>query len=166
MKQLLFLLTTLLYAFMALALDEDRFLRGRGMRNICIDTGRRTGKQTLEVPKDMRGKCPNNEGKKAIKTLTRKQTKTRLFCRKIHGTLFSTKTIDAATDWMLSNGFEEGKCTERTAATLKLRYVPPEPLTTTNTTEAPKKSKGTETSTDTTEKPKKTKGNSTTDNET
>ena len=73
----------------------------------------------------------------------------------------TTRAIDAASSWMLDNGFEEGKCLERSANTLKLRYVPPEPLTTTDTTEAPtkKKSKGTtETTTETTPKPtKKTK---------
>lgn len=55
MKQLLFFFTTLVCAWTALAFDEDRFLRGKGTRNICLDTGKRTGKQTLEVPKDMVG---------------------------------------------------------------------------------------------------------------
>lgn len=90
-----------------------------------------------------------------------------MFCRKIRGKLFTTRTIEAASTWMLDNGFEEGKCTERSADTLKMRYVPPEDPTTTKTTAAPKKSKGTTetTSTETTKPTKKTKESSNTTKE-
>ena len=58
MKTLLILITSLFHVLCALALekgDELRYLRTRGTRNICIDTGKRTGNQTLEVPKKMVG---------------------------------------------------------------------------------------------------------------
>jgi hypothetical protein len=43
---------------------------------------------------------------------------------------------------MLDNGFEEGKCPERSANTMTLRYVAPKTTTTTTTTtEPPKTSK-------------------------
>jgi hypothetical protein len=51
------ILTVLLYAWVGLAFENDvtndRFLRGAGTRNICIDTGWRGGKQTFEVPKEV-----------------------------------------------------------------------------------------------------------------
>lgn len=56
MKQLLILITLLVWTAAALEKGEDgdRFLRrGKGTRYICLNTGRRTGKQTLEVPKEM-----------------------------------------------------------------------------------------------------------------
>jgi len=59
MKQLLILFITFLYAWAAPTLDTEessnkRFVRrGRGTRNICIDTGNQTGKQTLQVPKEL-----------------------------------------------------------------------------------------------------------------
>jgi hypothetical protein len=53
MHQLLILYTTLLYAWAALASDYDRFLRGQGVGYICLNTGRRTGMQALEVPTEM-----------------------------------------------------------------------------------------------------------------
>ena len=96
-----------------------------------------------------RGKCRNKEGKKALKTLNKRQTKNRLFCRKIRGNLFTTRTIDAMSTWMIDNGFEEGKCTERSASTLKLKYIPPEPPKTKNketeTTSTPKPTNSTTT---------------------
>ena len=62
MKQLLILLISLVYAWGAFALEEDEELRnlrtrsgGRGTRYVCIDTGKRTGMQTLEVPANMAG---------------------------------------------------------------------------------------------------------------
>jgi hypothetical protein len=53
MKQLLAFFATLLITWTALASEEDRFLRGQGVRYICLDTGKRTGMQTLEVPTEM-----------------------------------------------------------------------------------------------------------------
>jgi hypothetical protein len=51
------ILTVLLYAWVGLAFENDvtndRFLRGAGTRNICIDTGWRHGKHTFEVPKEV-----------------------------------------------------------------------------------------------------------------
>ena len=57
MKQLLVLLVTLLYAWVALALEDGdtRYLRtGKSTRHICMNL-KEYGKQTLEVPKDMVG---------------------------------------------------------------------------------------------------------------
>ena len=55
--------------------------------------------------------------------------------------MYTTDAVAAASSWMIDNGFEEGKCTERSAASLKLRYVPPKPTKSkgesdTNATEA------------------------------
>ena len=61
-----------------------------------------------------------------------------MFCRKIRGKKYTTEAVDAVSTWMLDNGFEKGKCTERSAASLSLRYVPPKNAS----KEKPKKSKG------------------------
>eukprot|EP00956_Cyclotella_meneghiniana_P024463 scaffold49132_cov77-Cyclotella_meneghiniana.AAC.4 len=76
-----------------------------------------------------RGACSNKEGKKAVKTLKKKQTKHHMFCRKIKGKWFTARTIDAASTWMLENGFDDGKCKRRTAIPLKIKYLRPEPTT-------------------------------------
>ena len=50
-----------------------------------------------------------------------------MFCRKIKGKWFTARTIDAASTWMLENGFDDGKCKRRTAIPLKIKYLRPEP---------------------------------------
>jgi hypothetical protein len=57
--------------------------------------------------------------------LKKRATKTESFCRKIQGKNYTTKTLHAATAWMLDNGFKEGKCRSRAAGTLEVTYVPP-----------------------------------------
>ncbi|KAL3789292.1 hypothetical protein HJC23_000358 [Cyclotella cryptica] len=174
MKQLLILM--IIYAWVAMALekgqsndDEARYLRTRGTRNICMQLGKPYGRQTLEVPKDEvrfftsqrrsppaeRGRCLDTEGKKAVKTLKKRDIRTRSFCRKIGGVRTTTNVPEAATVWMLNNGFTEGACptgTGRTVKNLTLKYVAPMTTTTTTSTSTPKSKETTTTSTTTTKK--------------
>jgi hypothetical protein len=100
MKQLIIIIFFVLTLF-AKAFDEDRELLRRGSRStteVCINFGKGTGKQTLEVPKEhvpwflaerrtspaKRGACKVNR-KKTVKTLKKRETRSKLFCRRIRG---------------------------------------------------------------------------------
>jgi hypothetical protein len=50
-----------------------------------------------------------------------------LFCKNTRDTMTTIRAINAATEWMLSNGFKDEDCVERSRSASKIRYIPPEP---------------------------------------
>jgi hypothetical protein len=107
----------------------------RQTMKVCIDTGKRFGKQTLEIPakkfsfySDPSRTSPAVEGVckgRKTKSLTKRASKTSTFCRRFGKKWFTVEAPRVTANWLIANGFAVGTCRGRNAKTFEMKYIKP-----------------------------------------